>query len=91
MLEAIDMGSYRAEKRAVQQIQFADADATIDPLPAEGGSRPDCRIEHDKVRRAIVGLMKHDTDFFGLFSDNASFERWLADAVFGVIYRQAPP
>jgi hypothetical protein len=65
MLEAIDMGSYRAEKRAVQQVQFADADATIDPLPAQGGSGPDCRIEHDKVRRAIVGLMKHDTDFSG--------------------------
>jgi type I restriction enzyme R subunit len=37
MLEAIDMDSYRAEKRAVQQIQLADADATIDPLPADGG------------------------------------------------------
>jgi hypothetical protein len=33
MLEAIDMGSYRAEKRAVQQIQFADADATIERIP----------------------------------------------------------
>jgi hypothetical protein len=37
MLEAIDMDSYRAEKRAVQQLQLADADATIEPLPAEGG------------------------------------------------------
>jgi type I restriction enzyme R subunit len=37
MLEAIDMDSYRAEKQAVQQMQLADADATIDPLPADGG------------------------------------------------------
>jgi type I restriction enzyme R subunit len=34
MLEAIDMDSYRVEERAVQQIQLADADATIDPVPA---------------------------------------------------------
>jgi type I restriction enzyme R subunit len=46
MLEAIDMDSYRAEKRAVQQIQLADADATIDPLPADGGgSRPEPELD----------------------------------------------
>jgi type I restriction enzyme R subunit len=39
MLETIDMDSYRVEKRAVQQIQLADAEARIDPLPAEGGGR----------------------------------------------------
>jgi type I restriction enzyme, R subunit len=150
MLEAIDMDSYRAEKRAVQQIQLADADAAIDPLPADGGgSRPEpeldllsnilrtfndqwgdiawsdgdrvrrliaeeipqkvaadpayqnarkysdkqnARIEHDEaLRRVIVGLMKDDTDLFRLFSDNPSFKRWLADAVFGMTYRQPPP
>jgi type I restriction enzyme, R subunit len=37
MLDGIDMDSYRVEKRAVQQIQLADAEARIDPLPAEGG------------------------------------------------------
>ena len=37
MLEAIDMDSYRVEKHAVQQIQLADAGATIDPMPPEGG------------------------------------------------------
>ena len=46
MLEAIDMDSYRAEKRAVQQIQLLDADATIDPLPADGGgSRPEPELD----------------------------------------------
>jgi type I restriction enzyme R subunit len=149
MLEAIDMDSYRTEKRAVQQIQLADADATIDPLPADGGgSKPDpeldvlsnilrtfndlwgnitwsdgdrvrrliaeeipqkvaddpayqnarkysdkqnARIEHDEaLRRVIIGLMKDDTDLFRLFSDNPSFKRWLADAVFGMTYPQPP-
>ena len=46
MLEAIDMDSYRVEKRAVQQIQLADANATIDPLPAEGGgNRPEPELD----------------------------------------------
>jgi len=46
MLEAIDMDSYRVEKRAVQQIQLADAEARIDPLPADGGgSRPEAELD----------------------------------------------
>src|SRR5439155_22001720 len=45
-LEAIDIDSYRAEKRAVQRIQLADADATIDPLPADGGgSKPEPELD----------------------------------------------
>jgi type I restriction enzyme R subunit len=34
--------------------------------------------------------MKDDTDLFRLFSDNPSFTRWLADAVFGMTYPQPP-
>ncbi len=46
MLEAIDMDSYRAEKRAVQQIQLADADAMVEPLPAGGGgSMPEPELD----------------------------------------------
>jgi type I restriction enzyme R subunit len=39
ILEAIDMDSYRVEKRAAQKIQLADADAEIEPVPADGGGR----------------------------------------------------
>ena len=39
ILEAIDMDSYRVEKRATQKIQLADADAEIEPVPADGGGR----------------------------------------------------
>jgi type I restriction enzyme R subunit len=54
--------------------------------------KQNARIEHDEaLRRVIVGLMKDDTDLFRLFSDNPSFKRWLADAVFGITYRQPPP
>ena len=37
ILEAIDIDSYRVEKRAVVQIQLADEDAEIQPTPAGGG------------------------------------------------------
>ena len=53
--------------------------------------KQNARIEHDEaLRRVIFGLMKDDTDLFRLFSDNPGFKRWLADAVFGITYRQPP-
>ena len=39
ILEAIDMDSYRVEKRAVQDIQLPDEDAEIGPVPTEGGGQ----------------------------------------------------
>jgi type I restriction enzyme R subunit len=39
ILEAIDMDSYRVEKRAAQRIQLPDADAEIEPVPTDGGGR----------------------------------------------------
>jgi type I restriction enzyme R subunit len=39
ILEAIDMDSYRVERRAVQRIKLADADAEIAPVPTDGGGR----------------------------------------------------
>ena len=40
ILEAIDMESYRVEKRAMQRIILADEDAEIDPLRPNGGGHP---------------------------------------------------
>ncbi len=37
ILEAIDMDSYRVEKRAAASIQLADQDVQIEPLPMDGG------------------------------------------------------
>jgi type I restriction enzyme R subunit len=37
ILEAIDMDSYRVEKKAAIKIQLPDADAEIEPVPASGG------------------------------------------------------
>src|SRR6185436_3621133 len=46
ILEAIDMDSYRVEKRAVQRIQLPDTDAEIGPVPAAGGgARPEPELD----------------------------------------------
>ena len=46
ILEAIDMDSYRVEKRAVQDIQLPDKGAEIGPVPTEGGGhKPEPEME----------------------------------------------
>ena len=45
-LEAIDMDSYRVEKKAAAKIQLADADVGIAPVPtSEGGRRPEPELD----------------------------------------------
>lgn len=46
ILEAIDMDSYRVEKRAAEQVRLADQDAEIDPVPTDGGGRrPEAEVD----------------------------------------------
>ena len=60
ILDAIDMDSYRVEKRAVQQIMLPDADAEIDPVPTSGGGqRPEPELDH------LSNILKAFNDLFG--------------------------
>ena len=46
ILDAIDMDSYRVEKRAMQKIVLPDEDAEIDPVPtASGGHRSEPELD----------------------------------------------
>ena len=61
ILDAIDMDSYRVEKRAVQKILLPDEDAEINPVPTiGGGQRP------EPVLDLLSKILK---DFNDLFSD----------------------
>jgi len=60
ILETIDMDSYRAEKQAVQKIELADAEGTIDPVPLEGGAR---KAEPEIAR--LSQIIESFNDLFG--------------------------
>ena len=60
ILDAIDMDSYRVEKRAMQQIMLPDEDAEIEPVPASGsGHRPEPELDR------LSNILKAFNDLFG--------------------------
>jgi type I restriction enzyme, R subunit len=65
ILEAIDMDSYRVEKKAAMQIALEDKNAEIEPVPTEGGGRkPEPALDR------LSNILKSFNDRFGtLFTD----------------------
>jgi type I restriction enzyme R subunit len=60
ILEAIDMDSYRAEKKAALKIQLPDEDAEIEPVPAAGaGHRPEPELDR------LSNILRTFNDQFG--------------------------
>ena len=53
ILEAIDMDSYRVEKKAAMKIQLPDEDAYIEPVPTTGGMRI-AEPELDRLSNILV-------------------------------------
>ena len=47
------------------------------------------RIEHDTaLQRVMINILSDHAQFYGQFSDNQSFKKWLADTIFGITYPQ---
>ncbi len=66
ILEAIDMDSYRVEKKSAMQIALADSDAEIEPAPTDGGGH---KSEPELDR--LSNILKTFNDQFGtLFTDS---------------------
>lgn len=65
ILEAIDMDSYRVEKKATMAIALPDTDAEIDPVPTSGGGRkPEPEMD------LLSNIVKQFNEQFGsLFAD----------------------
>jgi type I restriction enzyme R subunit len=60
ILEAIDMDSYRVEKKAAIKVQLPDADAEIEPVPTTGGGRkPEPELDR------LSNILKAFNDQFG--------------------------
>ena len=60
ILDAIDMDSYRVEKRAMQRIMLPDEDAVIDPVPTSAGGH---RTEPELDR--LSNIIRVFNDLFG--------------------------
>jgi type I restriction enzyme R subunit len=65
ILEAIDMDSYRVEKKAAMKIGLADNEAEIGPVPVEGGG-----FKHEPEMERLSNILKAFNEQFGtLFTD----------------------
>ncbi|MGH9487626.1 MAG: type I restriction endonuclease subunit R [Terriglobales bacterium] len=77
ILEAIDMDSYRVEKKAAMTIALADADAEIEPAPTESsGHKPEPEL--DRLSNILKTFNEH---FATLFADSDRVGRRLVDDV----------
>ena len=60
ILDAIDMESYRVEKKAMQRIVLADEEGEIDPVPTGGvGHRPEAHLDR------LSNIIRAFNDLFG--------------------------
>jgi type I restriction enzyme R subunit len=77
ILEAIDMDSYRVEKKAAMKIALADADAEIEPVPTDAGGR---RSEPEMDR--LSNILKSFNEQFGtLFTDTDRVAKRIRDDI----------
>jgi len=77
ILEAIDMESYRVEKKASLKIGLEDKDAEIEPVPMETGSRkPEPELDR------LSNILKAFNEQFGtLFTDTDRIAKRIRDDI----------
>jgi type I restriction enzyme R subunit len=77
ILEAIDMATYRAEKKATMAITLPDANAEIEPVPtSNGGHKPEPEL--DKLSNILKSF---NDQFGGLFADPKRMEQRITDEI----------
>jgi type I restriction enzyme, R subunit len=77
VLEAIDMDSYRVEKKAAMKIALADNDAEIEPVPIDASSR---KREPELDRLSNI-LKAFNERFRTLFSDTDRVAKRIRDDI----------
>lgn len=77
ILEAIDMATYRTEKKATMAIALPDANAEIDPVPTSGGGRKP-EPEMDRLSNIIKAF---NEQFGGLFNDPKAVEARIMEVI----------
>ena len=81
ILEAIDMDSYRAEKKAAMTMALADEDAEIDPVPTDaGGRKPEPELDR------LSNILQAFNDQYGtLFDDGDRVLRRIRDDIAPIV------
>ncbi len=77
ILEAIDMDSYRAEKKATMALALPDTNAEIEPVPTSGGGRKP-EPEMDKLSNIVKAF---NDQFGGLFGDAKRMEKRITEEI----------
>jgi type I restriction enzyme R subunit len=77
ILEAVDMESYRAEKKAAMNIALPNSNAEIGPVPVEGGGR---KREPELDRLSNI-LKAFNDQFATLFTDADRVARRIRDDI----------
>jgi len=77
ILEAIDMDSYRAEKKAAMKLTLADENAEIGPVPVStGGGKAESELDR------LSNILKTFNDQFGtLFTDADRVRRYISEDI----------
>ena len=78
ILQAIDMDSYRVEKRAAVKIQLPDADAEIEPVPTSGrGHKPEPELDR------LSNILKTFNELFGniTWTDSDRIQRLITEDI----------
>lgn len=77
----------RVKKLIAEDIPAKVADDEAYQLARKNGDPANARVEHDKaLGRVMISLLRDHTELYKQFSDNASFKKWLQDAVFNATY-----
>ena len=77
----------RVHQMITETIPAMVAEDTAFKNARKNSDRENARIEHDRaLGRAMMGIMKDDTELFRQFMDNPDFKRWLGGVVFEVAY-----
>ena len=77
ILDAIDMDSYRVEKKAVLKIALADEDAEVEPVPTDAGGR---KAEPELDRLSNI-LKTFNDQFSTLFKDTDRVAKRIRDDI----------
>ncbi len=77
----------RVIRTATQDIPASVAKDARFENARQNSDRENARVESDKAtERAVLGMVRDNTQLFKLFADDPDFRRWLADTAFRLAY-----